>query len=312
VRSPEIAILNFRVRVEKEMALSILGLIIMLTPGDQPSSFEARYENGSHFKQKNTIMKKRLILMTSFALLAGGLLPELEAGERRFTYVYEVTTAAKGEIELENWVTWKTRRGGGGNEFDFRHEIEFGLTDRLQMGVYVADWKVLDKAAGGADGAQAIYQDTGVELIYNLTNPVTDFIGSAVYGEVKLGDQKFELEGKLILQKNFGPIVLAYNATLEAEWEGKRFGDFNERKGTFEQTLGASYQFTPNFLLGGEFLHEIDFADWSEAGDSVVYAGPNASFRYDRFYVTATALIQATGISEEPDFQLRTIFGFAF
>ncbi|MFA7233059.1 MAG: hypothetical protein WC076_03005 [Terrimicrobiaceae bacterium] len=186
------------------------------------------------------------------------------------------------------------------------------MTDRLQMGVYVADWKVLDKVAGGEDGAHAAYQDSAVELIYNLTNPVTDILGSAVYAEVKLGDQKLEVEGKLILQKNFGPLVLAYNAVLEAEWEGERFGYFNERTGAFEQTLGASYQFSPNFLLGAEFLHEIDFSDWAEAGDSVVYAGPNASFRYDRFYVTTTALVQVTGISEEPDFQLRTIFGFHF
>jgi hypothetical protein len=251
-----------------------------------------------------------LTFLASSLLFAG----QLEAGERRFSYVYEATTAPKGGIEVENWLTWKTRRevGGRGNAFEFRHEIEFGLTDRLQLGVYVADWKVLDKDAGGQDGARAIYQDTAVELIYNISNPVTDVIGSAMYGEVKLGDQKLSLEGKVILQKNFGPLVLAYNAVLEAEWEGDRFGDFNERKGTFEQTLGASYQFSPHFLLGGEFLHEIDFTDWAETGDSLVYVGPNASFRYDRFYVTTTALIQATGISGEPDFQLRTIFGFHF
>lgn len=258
---------------------------------------------------------KLLLPITTLFLLTGTLLiPRAEAGERRFTYVYEATTASKGEIEIENWATWKTQReeGSRGNVFDFRHEIEFGITDRLQIGVYVADWSVVDKVAGGEDGAHAIYQDSAIELIYNLTNPVTDIVGSAIYGEIQLGDQKLELESKLILQKNLGPVVLAYNATLEAEWEGERFGYFNERTGTFEQTLGASYQFTPNFLLGGEFLHEIDFSEWKEAGDSVVYVGPNASFRYDRFYITATALIQATGIREEPDFQLRTIFGFHF
>ena len=84
------------------------------------------------------------------------------------------------------------------------------MTDRLQAGIYVADWKV--------SNGQAIYKDTAVELIYNMTNPVTDLLGSALYGEVKLGDQLFKLEGKLLLQKNFGPIVLAYNAGIEAEW----------------------------------------------------------------------------------------------
>lgn len=246
--------------------------------------------------------------------LFSSLISFVQAGERRFTYVYEATTALKGEVEIENWTTWKTQRyeGGRGNEFDFRHEVEFGITDRFQLGLYVADWKVLDNIAGGEDGAQAVYEDTGLELIYNLTNPVTDIVGSAIYGEVKLGDQKFELEGKIILQKNFGHFVVAYNATLEAEWEGERFGYFNERKGEFQQSFGVSYQFTPNFLLGGELLHEIAFPEWAEVEDGVFYLGPNASFRYDRYYLTATALMQATTIAEEPDLQIRAIFGFHF
>jgi len=119
---------------------------------------------------------KRLASLSSLTLAIGAsfAIPRIEAGERRFTYVYEATTAAKGEIEIENWMTWKTQRevGERGNELDYRHEIEFGLTDRLQVGVYVADWKVLDKVAGGEDGAQAVYQDSAVEVIYNLTNPV--------------------------------------------------------------------------------------------------------------------------------------------
>lgn len=250
------------------------------------------------------------------AVIVGGMLSVtgLEAGERRFTYVYEATTAPKGEIEVEQWMTWKTQREEGrrGNVFDFRTEVEYGITDRLQLGVYLADWRVVDNAAGGEDGAHASFQDSAVELIYNISNPVTDIVGSAIYGEMKIGPEKFELEGKFILQKNFGPVVVAYNATLEAEWEGEQFGYFNERTGVFEQTLGVSYQFTPNFLLGGEFLHEIEFSDWKEPGDSIVYVGPNASFRFDRFYVTTTALIQATAIAGEPDFQLRTIFGFHF
>jgi hypothetical protein len=255
-------------------------------------------------------------LLPVAAVIATGalLLEPVHAGERRFTYVYEATTAPKNEVEVENWVTWETQKEEGqrGNTFAFRHELEYGVTDRFQLAIYAADWKVVDNIAGGEKGAQAIYEDTAIEAVYNLTNPVTDWVGSAVYGEIKLGDQKFELESKFILQKNFGPLVLAYNASLEAEWEGERFGNFEERTGAFEQTLGASFQLSPNFLVGGEFLHEIEFSEWQSPGEQIVYVGPNASFRYDRFYVTATAMIQATALVEEPDFQLRTIFGFHF
>jgi hypothetical protein len=63
------------------------------------------------------------------------------AGARRFTYVYEVTTSPPGDIEMENWVTWKTRTPNDRSfrEVDFRHELEFGLTNKLQAAIYLAD-----------------------------------------------------------------------------------------------------------------------------------------------------------------------------
>lgn len=250
-------------------------------------------------------MKKPIQFLIT-ALLFSQIAVDVSASDRRFTYLYEVTTPAKGELEIENWATWKTTPEGDGrsNRFDFRHEIEYGLTDRTSLAVYVADWKVVN--------GQAYYQDTALEVIQNLTNPVTDVIGSALYGEAKLGDQLFKLEGKLLLQKNFGPIVLAYNAGIEAEWEGAEWGQFDEESGEFMESFGISYQLTPKFFLGGEFLHEIGFAEWTTASDPVIYAGPNASFRHDRYFVTTTAMIQVTGVTDEPDFQLRAIFGMHF
>jgi hypothetical protein len=56
-------------------------------------------------------------------------------------------------------------------------------------------------------------------LIYNLTNPVVDPVGVSLYQEIRAGRQHFELESKLIEQQNFGPLILDYNVTLEAEWE---------------------------------------------------------------------------------------------
>ena len=77
---------------------------------------------------------------TRFLVLAAALATALpaSAGERRFSYTYETTTAAKGGVELENWVTWKHsnhRSAEDTDVFEFRHELEFGLTDRLQLGL---------------------------------------------------------------------------------------------------------------------------------------------------------------------------------
>ena len=233
----------------------------------------------------------------------------VEAGARRFTYVYEATTAPPGTVEAESWITWKTSPDEESrfNSLDFRHEIEFGVTDRLQAAFYVADWGYREDPGANKHGFS--YQSSAIELIYNLTNPTTDLLGSAVYGEVRGGPEELELESKVIVQKNIGRFVLAYNATLEATWEGDRL---EEKGGEISQSLGVSYEVTPAFLIGAEFLHEIDLPDWSQAGDSVVYGGPNISYRHGNWWATLTPVIQVTNIASEVDLQTRLIFGFSF
>lgn len=233
----------------------------------------------------------------------------VEAGARRFTYVYEATTSAPGTLELETWATWKTspREDRRFNAIDFRHEIEFGVTEHLQAALYVADWGYREDPAAGEHGFR--YQDSALELIYNLTNPTTDLLGLALYGEVRGGPEELELESKVILQKNFGRFVTAYNVTLEAKWEGDRL---EERGGEIAQSIGVSYEISPTLLVGAELLHEIDLPDWSEAEESVLYAGPNLSYRRGNWWATLTPLAQLTNVRSEVDFQTRLIFGFSF
>ncbi|MEY2504736.1 MAG: hypothetical protein QOG27_1016 [Verrucomicrobiota bacterium] len=252
-------------------------------------------------------MSKRILLI----LAAVALLPMFSApaGSRRFTYVYEVTTSPPGDVEIENWVTWKTRKPDdhGFDQIDFRHELEFGITDKFQMAVYVADWNYHHGMSAGEPGFTL--QGSAIELIYNFTNPVADPIGLSAYQEFKTGYRFFESETKLLAQKNFGRFVVAYNAVLEAEWEGE---GLEEREGEFQQSLGLSYEVNPHFLFGAELLHEIAFPDWSETEPGKFFAGPNISVRKGNWWVTLTGLAQVTNAGDEPDLQVRTIFGFSF
>jgi hypothetical protein len=231
------------------------------------------------------------------------------AGSRRFTYVYEVTTSPPGDVELENWLTWKTRKPNDHrfDQVDFRHEIEFGITDKLQAAIYLADWNFHRGMSAGERGFS--YSGSALELIYNFTNPVADPIGLAAYQEFQAGYRRFESESKLLAQKNFGRFVVAYNATLEAEWEGE---GLEERQGEFQQSLGLSYEINPHLLFGAEALHEVAFPDWSQAERGKFFAGPNVSIRAGKYWGTLTALAQVTRAGNEPDLQLRTIFGFSF
>ena len=58
--------------------------------------------------------------------------------------------------------------------------------------------------------------------------------------------------------------------------------------------------------------HEIEYDDWDTWGDHLLYAGPNASYRADQWWVTLTPLVQLTDTESEPNFQLRLLFGIDF
>ena len=251
-----------------------------------------------------TFMKNATLLLVSTLATAASVF----AGERHFANVYETTTSAKGEIELENWVTWEARRGQGDNTnlWKFRHEVEYGITDRLQLGVYLANWSL---AHDGSHHNSTRYESVSAELIYRMTHPTADALGSALYLEVEGGHDIFAVEGKLLLQKNIGPWVVAWNGVLEAEWTGH---GLNERSCNLEQSFGISYEFTPKLSAGAELVHDVSFEDWSKSGPNVLFAGPNVSLRFKRGFITVATLFQCTSVADQPDIQTRVIFGISF
>jgi len=246
-------------------------------------------------------MKAVLRTLRYLLILVGGSSPAF-AGARHFTYVYEAVPTAPGGVEIENWMTLNDDR-----TVSFRHELEFGVTRHFQAAVYVADWTYHDQSNDRPSGFS--YEASALELIYNFTNPVADPVGISIYQESRIGDRVFESESKLIAQKNFGPWILAYNATLEAAWHGQ---DLEEREGELQQVLGVSYEFTPRFSVGGEVVFEIVFPDWAGKREMNLLAGPNASFRAGSWWTTVTALAVATGDESEPALQVRAIVGHNF
>jgi hypothetical protein len=225
-------------------------------------------------------------------------------GARHFTFLYEAPTSAPGSLELENWVTWK--RGTNperSDRIEFRHELEYGVTDRFQASLYFADWSY----ERTPDHSGWTYSDAAVEFIYNLTSPIDDPVGLSLYQEYKAGYHLFEWESKVIAQKNLGRWILAYNATVEAVWEGD---GLEEREGELTQAIGASYEISHRVSVGAELLHEMVFPDWHDR-DTIrnLFIGPNVSYRQGNWFVTVSALGQVTDTGDEPDFQVRTVFG---
>ena len=102
--------------------------------------------------------------------------------------------------------------------------------------------------------------------------------------------------------------MLVYNIGGEIAWED----DYKNDVAELIQSAGVSYSFSPSWSVGGEVLHEIAVPDVESIGDSGVFLGPNATWKNERFSVALTGLWQVTSLSDEPDFQLRTLFSVSF
>jgi hypothetical protein len=224
------------------------------------------------------------------------------ATERRFAVSYEATTSPAGTIEYEQHVLWE--HGKGFDSLKFRQEVEFGITDRFQLSAYLYDFGY-DREDGHG---KTTWKGSGLEAIYQLTDPNKSFIGSAIYGEAIMNDKELELEAKLILQKNFGPLTLVYNGIVEAHWED----GYKNTVGVLEQTIGLSYQLRPSFSVGVEAKHEVTFENWEHSGGNAVFVGPNVSFRKGGFFATVAGLFRASNVSGEPQIEVSTIMGFHF
>jgi len=107
------------------------------------------------------------------------------ADERLFTYVQEAEVLPKGGLEFEQWLTH--RRGKANGVFaawDFREELEYGLTDRLTVAGYL-NFKSThsDGVTGQPDESGIEFEGVSTELKYQLLNPNTKPMGLLLYGE---------------------------------------------------------------------------------------------------------------------------------
>ena len=247
----------------------------------------------------------KIIYIFVFTMLF--VVPQVNAS-RLFTFSNDSTIESEGELEVEQWVTWKTNKDND-PDFDehfFNLEFEYGLYERLQLSLYV-DWRYQDGASVEDDGVE--FRDVALEGIYQLSHPETGLFGAALLGEFKIGDELLAVEAKLILQKNFGNTILVWNGIVEAEWEEDRYTD---DKGEFKETLGLSHEVTLSSRVGIELLHELDYADWAEWEEHVVYIGPNISWERGEFWLTVTPSIQITDVDSEADFLTRAVVGIEF
>ncbi|HVE41883.1 MAG TPA: DUF6662 family protein [Planctomycetota bacterium] len=249
--------------------------------------------------------------ITALAILACASVAR--ADERKYTYSYEAKTLPTGMWEFESWATLRAHRDEGKVWFlDLREEIEYGVTDRFTVAGYLnLDVESLKNVPGEKDETELEFESISVELKYKVTDPVADPIGVLLYAEVAAGPDEQELELKLILNKQLGPINLVYNLIFELERE--KDGSEWENESMITNTFGASVDLASNWAVGAELvirtLFEQNFKEREQTGALV---GPNVHYFSKSWWITATFLV----LTRDPDafekYEARIIFGINF
>ena len=249
--------------------------------------------------------------VAAFAVLACASIAR--ADERKYTYSYEAKTLPTGMWEFESWATLRAHREVGEVWFlDFREEIEYGITDRLTVAGYLnLEVESLKNVPGEDNETELEFESISVELKYKVSDPVADPIGVLFYVEVAAGPKEQELELKLIVNKQLGPVNLAYNLIFELE--RKKDGSEWGNESMIVNTFGASFDLTPGWAVGAELvvrtLFEQNFKEREQTGALV---GPNVHYFNKSWWITATFLV----LTRDPDafekYEARIIFGINF
>jgi hypothetical protein len=259
-------------------------------------------------------------MLCCFALAAAFSISSFAASaeEAMFGYVYTTDLLPQGGKEVEQWMTWRHQKNGGQyDQIENRTEFEYGLTDRLQVGLYANyNWtQAFHNGPFGATTPPEQFSDFQVgpddhfnaarfvgvsgEAIYRILSPYTDAFGLAVYTEPTIGQNFREIENRLILQKNFFDdlLTIAFNFTYAPEWRHLVADDGSvswQEETDVNFGLAASYRFIENWSAGVEFLNEREFNSFSfnHESNSGYFLGPVVHYGGERWFLTATALWQ--------------------
>jgi hypothetical protein len=182
------------------------------------------------------------------------------ATPRPLPFTYTADTLGKGEAEIENYVDLTPVKGTNVDTghpvwytaMQFQTEFEYGITDRLELGLYVA----YQPQPNNLQNTATLFEGTGFKerVRYRLADAGRWPIDIALYGELVEYETEFEIEGKIILERRFGNLRIAANAWAEEEFIYQGGEDLE-----LNPTVGATYEIRPQFHVGVEYWMRVEF-----------------------------------------------------
>jgi hypothetical protein len=202
--------------------------------------------------------------------------------------------------ELEQSLAWRAGKSGQSfNSLEGETELEYGLTDQLQLaGAVDYDWTrtrdhtLTDSPAIGGTAVDAVRG----EVIYQALNVYFDPIGLGLLVSPGFGRNSRSVETKVLLQKNFFNDRLRTVFNLGGEFGTERDdGAWSDvSKLTFD--AGIAFNVTWEWSAGIEFNAQRNFEGLilngrAVPGVSIYYAGP--TIQYVDHPWTASLAVQA-------------------
>jgi hypothetical protein len=250
--------------------------------------------------------------------------PAAHANPRPLPFTYQHEQLAAGAVELEQAVDLTPIRAGNPASPElvwygltqFQTELEYGLTDRLELGLYLT---LAPAAASGYADIPRNINGNGMKqrLRYKLAETGEWPVDVGVYGELVENEREIEIEGKLILQRRFGMMRAIANVTAEQEfyWDGNR--DF-----VFAPSGGLTFELTPGFQPGLEWWMRAEYPEKDPPAPRPFglgphhYVGPALLFQFGRVWWNAAVYFRVSDRSHTLDrgesfgnIWLRTIVG---
>lgn len=227
----------------------------------------------------------------ALGLICGAFSGAAAANPHPLPYSYPYQTLPKGKIEVEEIADLIPMRVAREKEDGTRDavtsvrsrlqtELELGITDRLELGLYFSFHQ------GATAGTPALQFD-GLKqrLRYRFAEEGDWPLDMGVYFELAEFHNEIEIEEKLLLSKRFGYLTLVSNLWVEQEY----YFQTEEWKLIYNPTVGGVYELSPNLMLGLEYWARGRFNKDSGAAGEAASDSPTAA----RHYLGPTVLLQS-------------------
>lgn len=258
-----------------------------------------------------------LVAMSLLLPTAGSV---VHADEHFFGWIRGTETLPGGHLDFYQFTTMRTGKDAGTyRAFDFDTEIEYGITNRLQVSASVVNRYIYNKGVPDLDDTDS-YRFGGVEgaVKYNILSPFKEKFGLSARMEIGflrhdevdgLREKEFFVAPEVLLQKNFldDTLIFQANVGFELAW-GKMPAEQYDHELAIQGGVGVVYRFAPNWFFGLEAHTRSEWPsfDLGNFEHMAVFAGPTLHYGARRWWATLSYGYQIYGHGVDENFANKT------